>query len=299
MKSGEGLSDAHKAAIQEAIAKLCGDEFAAVLPDDLDASIDGLSASVLNGSANPEEKTDLNWGGFGAILPDDFDAASLDDLPTSALDSSLSSLVAEAVRSAPDEVTPEALKNIIIEKATPSLARSGVDLALGEAFTKLGFNADPGGIVRAFTSRHPDFLSRCSDAAKFIAAEPLRDMLRNGPVSKESLLDMLGQMAGHYEASSHVFFPADILNDMGSDETGAIQRYTLQIFFARNPDLKGALPREIAADVDDTAAAEATRMVTLAGGSYDLPPEERTAFMQQYANAVVTYSFVNNMMPKD
>jgi hypothetical protein len=149
------------------------------------------------------------------------------------------------------------------------------------------------------TLKMPDFLTRCSDAAKFIAAAPLRDMLSDGRVTKESLLEMLGQMAGHYEAASHVFFPQDILNDMGSDETGAIQRYTLQIFFARNPDLKGALPREIAADVDDTAAGEATRMVSVVGGAADLPPEERTALMQQYANAIVTYAFVNNMMPQD
>jgi hypothetical protein len=154
-------------------------------------------------------------------------------------------------------------------------------------------------VLRDSTLKMPDFLTRCSDAAKFIAAAPLRDMLSDGRVTKESLLEMLGQMAGHYQAASHVFFPQDILNDMGSDETGAIQRYTLQIFFARNPDLKGALPREIAADVDDTAAGEATRMVSVVGGAADLPPEERTALMQQYANAIVTYAFVNNMMPQD
>ena len=85
----------------------------------------------------------------------------------------------------------------------------------------------------------------------------------------------------------------------GSDETGAIQRYTLQIFFARNPDLKGALPREIANDVDDTAADTASRLVNQVGSAHDLPGEERTRLMQQYANAVVTYSLVTNMMPQD
>ena len=154
-------------------------------------------------------------------------------------------------------------------------------------------------VLRDSRLKMSDFLTRCSDAAKFIAAEPLRDMLRNGSVTKESLLEMLGQMAGHYEASSHVFFSQDILKDMGADETGAIQRYTLQIFFARNPDLKGALPREIAADVDDTATGEAMRMASVLGGAADLPPEERTALMKQYANAVTTQALVTNMMSQD
>lgn len=139
----------------------------------------------------------------------------------------------------------------------------------------------------------PDFLTRCSDAAKFIAAEPLREILR-GPATTANVLELLRQMAEQYDAASHVFFPPEILSDMGSDETGAILRYTLQIFFARNPDLKGTLLPELADEAEDIMSQESMRLSDSLS-DIKLTPEERAVILPQYVKGLTVMALLTDM----
>ena len=146
------------------------------------------------------------------------------------------------------------------------------------------------GILKDNSVKMPDFLTRCSDLSKFIAAEPMRELLSR-PASKESVLDMIQQMTEQYDAAVSVFFPPKNLSELGPDGARNVLKYTLQIFFARNPSLEGVFQKEFADALSEAQNQEIIRLQERMGDPR-LSDEESKAVRDQYVKIAMASAFL-------
>jgi len=146
------------------------------------------------------------------------------------------------------------------------------------------------GILKDNSVKMPDFLTRCSDLSKFIAAEPMRELLSR-PASKESVLDMIQQMTEQYDAAVSVFFPPKNLSELGPDGARNVLNYTLQIFFARNPSLEGVFQKEFADALSEAQNQEIIRLQERMGDPR-LSDEESKAVRDQFVKIAMASAFL-------
>ena len=146
------------------------------------------------------------------------------------------------------------------------------------------------GILKDNSVKMPDFLTRCSDLSKFIAAEPMRELLSR-PASKESVLDMIQQMTEQYDAAVSVFFPPKNLSELGPDGARNVLKYTLQIFFARNPSLEGVFQKEFADALSEAQNQEIIRLQERMGDPR-LSDEESNAVRDQFVKIAMASAFL-------
>ena len=148
-------------------------------------------------------------------------------------------------------------------------------------------------ILKDSRVKMPDFLTRCSDAAKLIDAEPMRELLSK-PAMPESVLELMRQMAEHYDAAVRVFFSSETLADMGPDGTSAILDHTFKIFFARNPGLSGVFRKEFAATLSELLDKDFNRVHAKLGDP-KLTNAEMKVAQVEFTKLSITSAFLHDM----
>ena len=141
--------------------------------------------------------------------------------------------------------------------------------------------------------RMPDFLTRCASVAASMDAAPLMQALLR-PTTTENMLALIRQLAVDYDRQSHEYFSPEVLAKMGSDETLAIMHYSLQIFFARHPVLKGAFAPQFAATLDTALEPDLTRLNNALGNPRNTR-EVHDALKQEYAQLIAAMAILTDM----